>query len=107
MSIVSPFPRIRASVLENEHRADLVAFLEKDSPDTLYLRSLIHEYGVTRTPAAEHGRFFGGWQDDRLVSVAFAGNSRNLTTWGPEESVGPALDLAVGEVPGWMVLRPC
>ena len=95
MSIVSPLPQTRGAVLENEHRAVLVDFLESRPADTLYLRSLVHEFGVSRSPVMEHGRFFGGWQGGELVSVAFAGNSRNLTTWGASKNLPPVLDLAL------------
>jgi hypothetical protein len=78
-----------------EDRPALKALLEQDHAATLYLRSLIHEFGVSPTAHMGHGRFIGARRGGDLEAVVFMGNARNLTSWGEAEYVAPALERAL------------
>ena len=78
-----------------EDREALTALLEEDHAGTLYLRSLVHEHGISPTAHLAHGRFFGTRRGGKLCGVAFIGNARNFTTWGSRDDVSLALDRAL------------
>ncbi len=84
----------------DEDREALGRFLDADRCGTLYLRSLVHEFGVSPTAQTGHGRFFGASRSGEFHAVAFLGNSRNLTTWGPEAAVEGILNRAVQNADG-------
>jgi len=100
MPSVSRTRGLHVSLLVDEDREALDRFLDTDRRGTLYLRSLVHEYGVSPTPVTGHGRFFGASRNGEILAVAFLGNSRNLTTWGPPAEVGAVLDRAVANTEG-------
>jgi RimJ/RimL family protein N-acetyltransferase len=100
MPSVSRTHGLHVSLLVDEDRQALERFLDTDRRGTLYLRSLVHEYGVSPTPQTGHGRFFGASRDGRILAVAFLGNSRNLTTWGPPSEVEAVLDRAIADADG-------
>jgi len=50
---------------------------------------------VDPTGHLEHGRFLGGRRKDALVSVVFFGNSRNLTSFGAPDDLGPVFREAL------------
>lgn len=72
----------------------MLRLLDRDRPGTVYLRSLIHEFGVNPTETMGHGRFYGGWRSGKLCAVIFVGNARNMTTWGAPEDVETVLTRA-------------
>jgi ribosomal protein S18 acetylase RimI-like enzyme len=95
MSLLSPPPRVQVNDLTDNDRETLLSFLGQDRKTTLYLRSLVHEYGVSSTPYMEHGRFMGGFRNGTLVSVVFLGNSQNFSTFGRLNYVEPVLEKAL------------
>lgn len=95
MSLLSPPPRVQVSDLTDKDREPLLSFLGQDRTATLYLRSLVHEYGVSSTPYMEHGRFLGGFRKGTLVSAVFLGNSQNFSTFGQLSHVEPVLEKAL------------
>lgn len=95
MSVVSLPRNFRVRLLENPDHDSLLEFLGPHFAETVYIRSLIHEFGVTPTTHIEHGRFLGGERDGRLKSLVFLGNSRNLTTVGETEDLAPLLEYAL------------
>ena len=68
--------------------------LDQDRWGSLYLRSLLHEFGVSPTAHAEHGRFLGGQRGERLTAALFSGNSRNLSSLGDVADLAPLLERA-------------
>ena len=82
MSTVSSPRDIQSALLQDGDLGDLTALLDADPITTLYLRSLVHEFGVAPTRRTEHGRFYGARRDGALAAVLFLGNSRNFTTYG-------------------------
>lgn len=97
MSLLSPLRGIHTRLLEDPDQEHLDALLGAGEADTLYLRSLVHEFGISPRPNPEHGRFIGGWRGNSLVSVAFLGNSRNLTTRGAGADLAPVLKRVLEE----------
>jgi len=95
MSLITPPERVSVNCLSDKDREALLALLARDAEGTIYLRSLVHEFGVDPTGNAEHGRFLGGWRRNELVSVLFFGNSRNITTLGEPEDLVEVLDRAL------------
>ncbi len=91
MTGVSPTHGPHVSLLVEEDRPALTALLEQDHAATLYLRGLIHEFGISPTAHMGHGRFIGTRCGGEIAAVVFMGNARNLTSWGSPEHVGPAL----------------
>jgi hypothetical protein len=94
MTSVSPAGGVRATILVDEDRRTLLDLLHQDGLGTVYLRSLVHEFGITPTDAIGHGRFYGFWRGPRLSAVVFVGNARNMTTLGPDED----LEVLLGRV---------
>ncbi len=90
MSTVSPTPGAHVSILVDEDRPALLEFLDRERLASVYLRSVVHEFGVTPGDRMGHGRFFGASTDGRLQAVLFAGNARNFSTLGDLGSL-PAL----------------
>jgi len=88
---LSPTDRVRADILVDEDRDSLLDLLREDKTGTVYLRSLVHEYGISPSDHLSHGRFYGCRHRGRLTAVAFAGNSRNLTTFGHPEDLEPLM----------------
>jgi len=82
MNLTTPPQRLDIVLLSEENRPRLLWFLDQERWTSLYLRSLVHEFGVSPTAHLEHGRFFGAMRGPDLTAVAFSGNSRNLTTLG-------------------------
>lgn len=99
MTSVYPTGRVRVRALNQSDEPALSRFLAPDPTGSLYLRSLVYEYGVSPTRALEHGRFFGGFRGDDLIAVVFLGNSRNVTTWGEVGPVATVVDGVSGESP--------
>jgi ribosomal protein S18 acetylase RimI-like enzyme len=95
MSLITPPERVSVNCLSHKDREPLLAFLARDAEGSIYLRSLVHEFGVDPTGSPEHGRFLGGWRRKELVSVLFFGNSRNITTLGEPEDLVPVLEQAL------------
>jgi RimJ/RimL family protein N-acetyltransferase len=91
------FSRLEVNVLDGKDRDALAGLLDRDRPGTLYLRSLVHEFGAAPTPQPEHGRFLGAWRGGELLAVAFIGNSRNLSTWGSAVELPPVLEKALDD----------
>lgn len=92
MTSVSPAGGVRATLLVNEDHKAIRVLLARDLRGTVYLRSLIHEYGISPTEELGHGRFYGYWRRDSLEAVAFVGNARNMTTVGEPEDVEVLMD---------------
>jgi hypothetical protein len=90
---------LHVSLLVEEDRPAVTALLDQDPLATLYLRSLVFEYGLSPTMRTGHGRFFGARRRGGLVAVVFMGNARNLTTWGETEGVEAALERGL-QAPG-------
>lgn len=82
MTSVSPAGGVRATLLVDEDRGRLIPLLERDPVATVYLRSLVHEFGISPTEEVGHGRFYGFWRGSDLEAVAFVGNAHNMTTLG-------------------------
>jgi ribosomal protein S18 acetylase RimI-like enzyme len=78
--------------LEDADREALLRELDRDPYGCLYLRSLVHEYGVSPTGHTEHGRFHARVEQGRVGAVAFLGNARNLSTAGPAHELESVLD---------------
>jgi len=78
--------------LEEADRGALLRELDRDPYGCLYLRSLVHEYGVSPTDHTEHGRFHARIDQGRVGAVAFLGNARNLSTAGPAGELDSVLD---------------
>lgn len=97
MSLLSPPPRVQVNDLTDSDREALLAFLGQDRKNTLYLRCLVHEYGVSPTHYMEHGRFVGGFRNDVLVSVVFLGNSKNFSTFGELNNLKPVLENVLAQ----------
>ena len=95
----TPLVHTRVAVLNNGDRHELMHLLGQDAKATVYLTSLVAEFGVTHTKAPTHGCFFGAYRDDRLAAVLFVGNSPNHTTWGASESIPSLLQYAAGKMP--------
>lgn len=77
-------------LLTEADRPALESFLEQDPWGSLYLRSLVHDGGVSPTAVPEHGRFLGTFRGGELATVLFVGNSRNLCSHGTADDL-PAL----------------
>ncbi len=92
MSSVSRTDGLHVSLLVDEDRPALAELLDGERQGTLYLRSLVHEFGLSPTDRQGHGRFFGAGRAGVLDGVAFLGNSRNITTHGSVAAVEAALD---------------
>jgi predicted GNAT family acetyltransferase len=82
MNLTTPPQRLDVILLSEDNRSRLLQLLDQERWTSLYLRSLVHEFGVSPTAHLEHGRFFGAMRGSHLTAVAFSGNSRNLTTLG-------------------------
>jgi predicted GNAT family acetyltransferase len=82
MNLATPPQRLEIAVLSEESRPSLLQLLDQERWSSLYLRSLVHEFGVAPSAHLEHGRFVGARRGSHLTAVAFSGNSRNLTTLG-------------------------
>lgn len=91
MTSVTPAGDIRVSILVDEDKAVLLELLEKNKLETVYLRSLVHEFGVSPNDALGHGRFYGSWRNRKLQAVVFVGNARNMTTLGHRNDFVPLL----------------
>jgi hypothetical protein len=92
MTSISPAGGVRAALLVDQDRASLLDLLTRELRGTVYLRSLIHEHGVSPTEHIGHGRFYGLFRQGRVEAVAFAGNGRNLTTYGEADDLPLLLD---------------
>jgi len=92
---LAPPPRHRdADLLSEADRPALDRFLDQERWGSLYLRSLVHDSGVSPTAVPEHGRFLGAWREGELTAVLFAGNSRNLSSLGAADDLPPLLARA-------------
>ena len=91
MSMTTPHERLDIVLLSEEDRPRLQQLLDQERWTSLYLRSLVHEFGISPTAHLEHGRFFGAMRGSHLTSVAFCGNSRNLTTLGETADLVPVV----------------
>jgi len=76
-------------------REALLRVLDRDPYGHLYLRSLVHEYGVSPTHHTEHGRFHARVSGGRMGAIAFIGNARNLSTAGPAEDLELLLEHCI------------
>ena len=94
MSLSTPPQRLDVVMLSEENRPRLLQLLDQERRSSLYLRSLIHEFGVSPTAHLEHGRFLGAVRGEHLTAVAFSGNSRNLSTFGEAADLAPVLAKA-------------
>ncbi len=92
MTSVSPTGGLHVTLLVDEDRTALERLLNRDRVGSLYLRSLVHEYGITPTGVIGHGRFFGASRNGDMEAVAFLGNARNLTTMGGRAELEPVLE---------------
>lgn len=88
------FSHTRVSLLTDEDKPVLLDLLQRDAPETVYLRSMAHEYPVSPTQDPGHGRFFGAFDGGDLKTVAFLGNSHNLCTHGDARYLEPLLRRA-------------
>ena len=91
MNLTTPNERLDIVLLSEENRPRLQQLLDQERWTSLYLRSLVHEFGVSPTAHLEHGRFFGAMRGSHLTAVAFCGNSRNLTTLGEAADLVPVV----------------
>jgi RimJ/RimL family protein N-acetyltransferase len=91
---VSP-SRLQVNPLGEEDRKPLAALLDRERRSSLYLRSLVHEFGVAPSDHPEHGRFIGARLGDELRAVAFLGNSRNFSTFGNPADLPLVLERGV------------
>lgn len=78
--------------LEDTDRTALLRELDRDPYGNLYLRSLVHEYGVSPTKHTEHGRFHARVMGGEVGTVVFLGNARNLCTAGTAEGMDAVLE---------------
>jgi GNAT superfamily N-acetyltransferase len=91
MNLTTSHERLDIILLSEENRPQLMQLLDQERWTSLYLRSLVHEFGVSPTAHLEHGRFFGAMRGSHLTAVAFCGNSRNLTTLGEAADLVPVV----------------
>lgn len=95
MTSLSLPPGLEVRPLGDNDREALLSFLDRDRAGFLYLRSLIHEFGISPTRELEHGQFHASIREGEIRTVAFLGNSRNLTTAGGTADLDPLLDHAL------------
>jgi len=95
MTSVFPAGEIRTVLLGEQDRAALLDLLETDAPATVYLRSLVYEYGVDASSRLAHGRFYGFWRGDVLLTAAFASNARNMSTFGDPAGLPSLLETVI------------
>jgi ribosomal protein S18 acetylase RimI-like enzyme len=107
MSLIPPPHRPRIYLLSEEHRPALDRLLDQERWGTLYLRSLVREFGVSPTAHPEHGRFLAARHRDEFSAVLFVGNSRNLTSMGDVADLSALLERAYEEpVPPRLFVGP-
>src|SRR5215510_3639786 len=82
MNLSTSPQRLEISLLSEKSRPRLLRLLNQERWSSLYLRSLVHEFGVSPTVHLEHGSFLGAMRGRDLTAVVFSGNSKNLTTLG-------------------------
>jgi GNAT superfamily N-acetyltransferase len=95
MTPVSPTPGVHVSILVDEDRPALLDLLKRDRVASVYLRSVVHEFGISPTDRMGHGRFFGASLKGRLLGVLFAGNARNFSTLGEVTALPVLLQRAM------------
>jgi ribosomal protein S18 acetylase RimI-like enzyme len=96
MTSLSIPPGLEMRILQDSDREALLPVLDRDPVGCLYLRSLIHEFGISPTQELEHGTFYASSRGGEVGAVLFLGNSRNITTAGRPADLAPLLEHALG-----------
>ncbi|MFN8177158.1 MAG: GNAT family N-acetyltransferase [bacterium] len=86
-------------------RRELVAFLEQQPEENIYLLSRVAMDGVVNEGSLCHGRFYGHFPGEGLDGVVFFGHRRGVVLAGTSDLfVRSAAKLALGRESGWLIL---